>query len=106
MHELLKLPHLIQHFFEHGADTGLFKFLHVHYAHDHENHQDEHHDRGCLPFQGNHSCQTVTISALYFETGLNLNLKPDISNSNAYFNISESAVSQYHANIWQPPKIG
>ncbi len=108
VHELLKLPHLIHHYFEHGADTGLFNFLHIHYAHDHDqdNHQDEHHDRGCLPFQGSHSCQTVNISALYFETGLSLNLQPDISNSNQYYPVTEFAVSQYQANIWQPPKIG
>jgi hypothetical protein len=106
LHEFFKLPHLVYHYFEHGAETGLADFLHLHYAHDHENNHDEHHDKGCLPFQGTHTCQTIGTGALFFEVSTAVNLNPDLSSSNDYLPLSESFTSGYHASIWQPPKIG
>lgn len=103
-HELFKIPHLITHYFEHDADIPLGEFLHIHYAHDHENHQDEHHDNGCLPFQGNHSCG-ISVNAFYFQGSDSFNLEPSSANSDSYILLKESAQSNYHSHIWQPPKI-
>ena len=68
LHELLKLPHLLVHFIEHTQTSGLSlsEYLHIHYAHDHENHKDEHHDKGCLPFQGDHASLVLGNGGLYF----------------------------------------
>lgn len=108
-HELLKVPHLISHYIQHKEDrseTSLANYLHEHYCHDHEDHdQDEHHDNGCLPFQGNHSCGSC-MSSVFFQGNTTFNLKPAGENADSFIPTEENAISSYHANIWQPPKIG
>ncbi len=109
-HELLKVPHLIAHFVEHKenhSETNLWEYLHEHYCHEHEDHdQDEHHDRGCLPFQGNHACQSFSFCGLFFENSLKIDIQANPPVTQKHYLRSESFQSEFHANIWQPPKIG
>jgi hypothetical protein len=107
-HEFFKIPHLVQHYVEHGLETGLVNFIQMHYTQDnaHKKSHDEHDDQGCLPFQGTHATINISLAALNI-TGVSIfNLKPLVSCSDNYFPYSEFAISRYHANIWQPPKIG
>jgi hypothetical protein len=108
LHEVFKIPHLVQHYFEHGLETGLINFLHMHYAQDnaHKKQHDEHDDKGCLPFQGSHATSNISLAALSLTGVPAVNLKPQVSSTNTYFPYAEFAISRYHANIWQPPKIG
>jgi hypothetical protein len=108
LHELTKLPHLVIHFVEHysnSSEESLGEFLYEHYTHNHSGDQDEHHDKGCLPFQGNHACQTFT-AALYFEPSPDFNIAVNSQSPQKHYPVSESIKSTYSANIWQPPKIG
>ena len=106
-HELLKLPHLVYHFFEHRLeqpDTSLAEFLHVHYSHDHDNHKDEHHDKGCLPFQGEH-IQHIQITHFCTQSNFDIKLIPHISSLDKNSFNQSFPLSEYLANIWQPPKV-
>jgi hypothetical protein len=106
MHELFKLQHLVAHYFEHATtekNATLAGFLHTHYSHDH-NHRDDHHDKGCLPFQGDHSCQTIAITIINSSTSVEI--KPDIPVHNLKQKEKRSAfiMSDFNSRIWQPPK--
>lgn len=105
LHEFLKIPHLLLHFIEHNResdDISLGEFLHIHYAHD-QNHQDEHNDTGCLPFQGNH--HLYNFHARIEHTKIFSLVIPAVT-PKLHILYKESAHSNYQANIWQPPKIG
>jgi hypothetical protein len=107
LHELFKLPHLVYHFFEHRSeqpDTSLAQFLQIHFSKEHNNHTNDNHDKGCLPFQGEHH-HPVQLLHFYANHHTDFRLIPQ-SNAvkNLYFKQS-SSTSTYLANIWQPPKI-
>jgi hypothetical protein len=106
-HELFKIPHLVYHFFEHlgeNPDVSLAGFLHQHYSHNHDNHKDEHHDKGCLPFQGEHNCNVQTIH-FYAQAKINLSLIPSVGDVRKPFPDSEFTLLEFLSNIWQPPKV-
>jgi len=108
LHELFKVPHLIFHYLTHKAEQkniGLAEFIHIHYEHDHDDtHKDEHHDKGCLPFQGEHQCSLNTITAIshpadeFFTPLAEKNAVPAL--------YSPTYSSSFLSSIWQPPKIG
>ena len=105
-HELFKLQHFIQHYFEHSSkeqNASLVDFLHVHYSHDHNNHQDEHHDKGCLPFQGDHGCQS-NISIFSYGHPITLSLKPAVISIEQQVIFSDFIPTGHLSKIWQPPK--
>ena len=107
LHEFLKLPHLVHHFFEHRNQNpaiSIVDYLHEHYAHDHENHDDKHHDKGCLPFQGEHNCQ-VNHSLCLYDMPVSLQFPPDIYVSAKNTITADSPVSSFLSKIWQPPKV-
>ncbi len=107
LHELFKLPHLVYHFFEHRAehpDSSLPQFLQIHFSQEDSNHNDNKHDKGCLPFQGEHN-HPMQLLHFYANNHTDLSLIP-LSNSLLYDYFSKSSLaSAYLANIWQPPKV-
>ena len=106
-HELFKIPHLIVHYFTHKSeqnDIGLVEFIHIHYSHDHDNHKDDHHDRGCLPFQGEHNCHIQTMQFCSYSK-VDFNLIPPVRDARKIFPDSEFSPSEFLSNIWQPPKV-
>jgi hypothetical protein len=107
VHELFKLQHLVIHYFEHSSKEGnssFAEFLHVHYSHDHDNHQDEHHDKGCLPFQGDHGCQINYIGLFSSEEPVDVTLKQQVISIKQQPLLPNFIVSDYLSKIWQPPK--
>ena len=106
LHELFKITHLIIHYFNHRSeqiDIGLVEFIHVHYSHDHDNHKDEHHDRGCLPFQGEHS--HIQLTHFYTQGNVDIKLIPPINSLDKNSYNQSFPLSEYLAQIWQPPKV-
>jgi len=107
LHELLKLPHLVYHFFEHrseNSETSLVHFLQIHFSKEYKNHQEDNHDNGCLPFQGEHQ---HPVQLLHFLDNKYTDFRL-IPQSNAVKNLycrPSSPTSTYLANIWQPPKV-
>lgn len=107
VHELFKLQHLIVHYFEHVSkeeNSSFADFLHVHYSHDHDNHQDEHHDKGCLPFQGDHGCQINLTGFFSSNDPIQVTLKQQIVSIEQQPLLPNFIVSDYLSKIWQPPK--
>jgi hypothetical protein len=102
-YELSKLPHLIEHFQEHSrknASFTLLDFLSLHYGSQKKNHEDNHQDTGCLPFQQH------AVSGLFFvldtvhfictqQTEYQMIRKP-------FYKAVYHTV--YVASIWQPPR--
>lgn len=96
------------HFTEHATDfsgESFVDFLQEHYAHEHDGTQDEHHDNGCLPFQG-HGCKAFNPANQFFEMHANLRIAFDLQISQEHYPLVESFTSNYSAPIWQPPKLG
>ncbi|PBQ30682.1 hypothetical protein CNR22_02465 [Sphingobacteriaceae bacterium] len=108
VHELFKLQHLVAHYLEHSSkESGgsIAEFLHIHYSHDHKNHKDEHHDKGCLPFQGDHGCQLNSITYFASNDHIELTLKQHIVAVEQQAALPNFSVSDYLSKIWQPPKL-
>jgi len=108
LHQLLRLPVLIHHFFDHQEqepDETFADFLNEHYS-NHQNHSDnDHHDHDNLPFKTT-DCATAHVS-LAFVNPIQISISRPIvfqdkisSSYNGAF-YSSTIVS----NIWQPPKI-
>ena len=107
VHELFKLQHLVVHYLEHSSkegDSSFVEFLHIHYSHDHNNHKDEHHDKGCLPFQGDHGCQVNYIGCFSANDPIEVSLKQQIVSIEQQALLPNFIVSDYLSKIWQPPK--
>lgn len=109
VHELFKVPHLIFHYFTHKAEQkemALLDFIDIHYEHDHdhEKSEDEHHDKGCLPFQGEHQCSLNTITAISHVADELFVPVAERETATALYSYPYS--SNFLSAIWQPPKIG
>ncbi len=107
LHEVFKLPTLIEHFIEHNQanpSLSFFDFLHMHYANGNVKYADYDKDMQ-LPFKSHHECDNfVTVFSL-------LPNNPQIIQP-VYFHktlfceynhilISSAALEA----IWQPPKF-
>lgn len=107
LHELLKLPNLVYHFFEHRSEhseTSFTQFLQIHFLQEHNNHKDSGHDKGCLPFQGEHY-HPVQLLHFYANNNTDFGLIPLSSSLKTQYFSQSFPASVYLANIWQPPKF-
>lgn len=104
--EVLKLPLLIEHYFEHKAENNNITFLQyikLHYAET--KHYAQHHKEKQLPFK-------VIPTACFNVVAINkTNFVESISYTVSSTNIIKHTahycskyISYYTANIWQPPK--
>ena len=105
--QLLRLPTLIHHYWEHVEwdNSTLFEFLSEHYSIKINHPDDKHHDHEKLPFKAVdcHAMQVVTIVP-----------QPTFSISQIILNIVEIKkytykqqhyLNAYLNSIWQPPRF-
>jgi hypothetical protein len=108
LHQLLKLPALLHHYFEHKHENSkvtFINYLSIHYLqtiqHTHDTSNLEHES---LPFKAN-DC-TVAHVFMAFITSGQFALQPSVFSKDvtlAHYS-DLSLTSSCEANIWQPPK--
>jgi len=107
LHELVKLPVLLEHFTEHKEKTkrlSFWAFLHMHYAQQNEADGDNDRDMQ-LPFKSQDGCSSVFLSSFVNATAGQLDSKPQISTCLLFSDYSDDFLSPAHlSTIWQPPK--
>lgn len=106
LHELLRLPVLVQHYLEHRTlnhDESFADFLAEHYSNEHgKSNGKEHHD---LPFKSDdcsasHIATAFTLPAQTFISSIAIIQEKIITDySDMYYPIA------FKSNIWQPPKF-
>ncbi len=107
LHDLVKLPRLIEHYQQHvakSADVSFFGFLNLHYGSEAERHdREEHEEHEDLPFKSPDCTYTHIVSVLSeIRTPKIVVANLIISYSNSY----QSAFSvEFSQSIWQPPKL-
>lgn len=105
--ELLRLPTLIHHYFEHSEldNYNFIEFLSEHYSKQINHQDDKHHDHENLPFkslnsQGSQLLTFIThsnysVNFIYIETvEIKTAVLNEIPHSNTFLN-----------SIWQPPRF-
>ena len=103
LHQLFKLPSLVQHYFEHKISekqVTIIDFLLEHYA-DNKMDESQHQD---LPFKSHDNCQSHNI-VVYPPKEIDLINVPNqiIENRLFYFQTIFNSSSPI-SSIWQPPK--
>jgi len=107
IHELIKVPRLVEHYFDHNRediDVGLFQYLSLHYGIEDGTDLDAAEDRQ-LPFKSSEHFSSVSF----------VSVKPPVMNqglriaeiaSGQKFQIRNDFYlpSQYLDRIWQPPR--
>ncbi len=107
LHQLAKLPLLIEHFAEHKQQNNqlsFLEFLNIHYSGETKTDADHEKDMQ-LPFKSHDGCITNFIAANIPPTLSNLVLKDFPENINSFSPLEDCILSSnYLSNIWQPPK--
>lgn len=103
-HQLMKLPVLVNHYFDHkqlNHSLSFVDFIFIHYSDDLESNDQTHHE---LPFKS-HECQHMTSLVLVCEFPSYTPLK--IANGPLVLATYQESI--YASNslgaIWQPPQI-
>ena len=108
LHQLLKLPLLIEHYVEHkeaNKDLGLFGFLQLHYFNG-DVHDSDYDKDMKLPFKSHDTCVSYNLSSFVPSDEHSDSLKIIsivIDKSIAYQEPAWSA--SFKSSIWQPPKF-
>lgn len=107
LHNLIKIPELIEHYQEHRkrfSDFSFFDFLGLHYGRQASQHdQDEHGKHRNLPFKSGTCTFTHVFSIIsIFKAFEIISTGFSFSYSNFYQSISSADFSE---SIWQPPRI-
>lgn len=110
LHQLLKLPMLLNHFLEHHdqePDESLADFLNEHYSETHNHSDNEHHDHDNLPFKSN-DCATMHSNVVFNHDHNFSFCEPHIVSEKA--SVATNNVVIYSSavlnTIWQPPQFG
>lgn len=107
LHELFKLPNLVEHFIEHQSEdktTTLINFLVMHYTTSDDGDGDKAKDMQ-LPFKSNHDGGNITNTGFNSFNTIQLAIKSTpIESKNYNIYSSEFISSAYLSSIWQPPK--
>lgn len=107
LHQLLKLPFLVEHFIDHkkqNSSITFLEFLDKHYAKGKVVDEDYAEDMR-LPFKSNQGCPEITIKAPVVSPFSSLLIKPlDISSKTFTLYNDMFLPSFFTPNIWQPPK--
>jgi len=107
LYQLVKLPLLIDHYFEHKeqkSELTFWTFLKVHYA-DNIVVDEDHTQDMKLPFKSDDGCINITLTAVISCPLSDLILKPYCSETKTFFTYKESFLpSSFLSTIWQPPK--
>lgn len=105
--ELLRLPTLIHHYFEHSEldNYNFIEFLCEHYTKQISHQDDKHHDHENLPFKNvnNHTLQLFSIAqhSIYSIDHIFL----DRENPPKILFVNPPYSNTYLDNIWQPPRF-
>ena len=103
LHEWMKLPMLVHHYFEHQSENKnetIMDFISNHYYGN--NHHDKHHDD--LPFKSN-NCSSFHSTIVFYNQIANIHLTPVIQLRLLNFNHYEASfIQSFTGKIWQPPK--
>lgn len=108
LHQFLKLPILIHHFFEHHSqepDESIAVFLNEHYSNTPDHSDSDHHDHENLPFNSNDCLALHNNIAISLAQNFSI-YQPIIVSEK--FSIAFNVVihsSDVFGSIWQPPKI-
>lgn len=106
MHQLLKLPVLVQHFFEHrqtDQSLNFLAYLNEHYFSGEDQDKDYKRDQQ-LPFKS-HDHSVATVMNALPAADEKLGVDPIEDSYLSHILIDETLVSlQYLSSIWQPPK--
>ena len=109
--EVMKLPFLVQHYFEHEKedhpDLGFGTYLWEHYVDDDHEDEGKGHCDEKLPFKHCHDCCShvaATITCLVPENSIAINY-PCVGKE-VNFISQDNFHSYYRCCIWQPPKLG
>ncbi len=107
LHQLSKLPLLIEHFGEHKQKNSaltFLDFLNIHYSG--ETKKDADHEKDMqLPFKSHDGCATTFIVANVPPTISNIVLKEFSESIISFSSLEDCCVSSsYLSSIWQPPK--
>lgn len=107
LHDLTKLPYMIQHYQQHKEKSSAFsiiEFFDLHYGQNAEQHdKQEHEQHKGLPFK-THDCSVAHATIIL------PSLEPVLASSYSlaihYSNFYQSAYSiSFCQSIWQPPKV-
>ena len=103
LHELFKLPQLVEHFMEHKSEdkkTTFLDFIVMHYTDT--DHGDEHEK---LPFKTHHDNGNIVNIGFVAFSSFCLDIKSNPIESKIYNTYSIDFISSsYLSSIWQPPK--
>jgi len=103
LHELFKLPQLVEHFIEHKAEdkqTTFLDFLVLHYSNS-----DDGGEHSKLPFKAHHDNGNIINSGFVAFNSFCLVIKSTPIESKIYKTHSIDFISSsFLSSIWQPPK--
>lgn len=105
--EVLKLPLLIEHYFEHKAENQnitFIQFIKLHYSEN--QHYEQHHKEKQLPFKAISQANFNAIAihkTNFIETVSSNRISNPILKHTVHY--SSKYISYYKATIWQPPRI-
>ena len=107
LHELFKLPQLVEHFMEHKSEdskTSLLNFLVMHYTSADDGDGDKSKDMQ-LPFKSHHDCANLANAGFITFNNFSLAIKSTPISSKTYKTQAIDFISSsYLSSIWQPPK--
>lgn len=105
--ELLRLPTLIHHYFEHSKmdNLNIIEFLNEHYSNQISHQDDKHHDHENLPFK-NVNNQTLQLFSITQHSIYSVNHNfIDKENPPKIIFITPPYSNTYLNSIWQPPRF-
>jgi hypothetical protein len=107
LHQLLKLPLLIEHFVEHKEKTqslSFWEFLCMHYSQQTDGDGDTDRDKQ-LPFKSHDGCSSAFMSGFMNGASSQISPKTRILTACYYSEYADTFLSSAHlSSIWQPPK--
>ncbi|MDI9319475.1 MAG: hypothetical protein QM530_03275 [Phycisphaerales bacterium] len=109
LHQLLKLPFLVEHFVEHKEQNKrmtLWQFLSLHYAEGNAKDADYEKDMK-LPFKSHDCCSSINIVAFIAQpiAAFTIQERPIYRTQKSFSTLKEVCLrASFLSNIWQPPK--
>ena len=108
LHELLKLPQLIEHFIEHKEaknEITFLDFLIMHYSSSNDGDNDTDKDKR-LPFKSHAHSENFSVNAFISFSTIEMKIKQILIPQKQYKSyFSDFIKSAYLSSIWQPPKL-
>jgi hypothetical protein len=107
LHQLGKLPLLMEHYKEHKQENSnltFFDFLNIHYSGE-SSAANQHNKHEQLPFKSNDGCVASLIS-VYISPTISPFVLKEFGEPKKVFHSTKDILlsSTYLSNIWQPPK--